>query len=93
MTFVKADYNSLYGSIRSEWKIEKNTFHLEVEIPANTSATVCIPAMRSEYVSVKKSNNVVFAGFENSRAIYNVGSGKHTFFSKRIDEFIKPVYR
>jgi len=93
LTFVKADYNSLYGPIRSEWKIEKNTFQLDIEIPANTSATVLIPAIRSEYVSVKNSNNVVFAGFENSRAIYNVGSGKYTFFSKRIDEFVKPVYR
>jgi len=49
---------------------------LDIEIPANTSATVLIPA----------------AGFENNRVAYKVGSGKHTFISKHIDDFVKPVH-
>ena len=91
LTFVRAEYNSLYGPVKSEWKITKNTFKLDIEIPANTSATVLIPATRSENVSVKNSQNVTSAGFENNRVAYEVGSGKHTFFSKQIDEFVKPV--
>ncbi|MCK5370382.1 MAG: chitobiase/beta-hexosaminidase C-terminal domain-containing protein, partial [Cyclobacteriaceae bacterium] len=92
LTFVKADFNSLYGPIKSEWKIENNTFQLDIEIPANTSATVLIPTTRSELVSATSSQNVVFTGFENNRVIYKVGSGKYTFSSKQIDELIKPMH-
>jgi alpha-L-rhamnosidase len=92
LTYVKADYNSLYGLIKSEWKIENNNFQLDIEIPPNTSATVHIPAMRSEDVFAKKPKNAIYTGFENNRAIYEVGSGKHTFTSKQIDKIIKPVH-
>ena len=32
-----------YGSIVSNWKKERGTFHFEVEIPCNTTADVVIP--------------------------------------------------
>jgi hypothetical protein len=44
ITSVKAEYQSFYGTIRSAWKKENNTLFLEVEIPANTKATIYIPA-------------------------------------------------
>lgn len=40
---VKASFESPYGTIKSEWKAEIDTFELKVEIPANTTATVTIP--------------------------------------------------
>ena len=92
LTFVKANYNSLYGPIKSHWKIEKNRFQLDIEIPANTSARVLVPANRAENVSVKKSQDVTFIGFENNRAVYEIGSGKYTFFSKQINKIIKPMH-
>ncbi|MCD6598026.1 MAG: chitobiase/beta-hexosaminidase C-terminal domain-containing protein, partial [Bacteroidales bacterium] len=92
LTFVKAEYNSLYGPIKSYWKIENNRFQLDIEIPANTSARVLIPANRAENVSVKKSQDVTFIGFENNRAVYEIGSGKYTFFSKQINKIIKPMH-
>jgi alpha-L-rhamnosidase len=44
LTHCKASYQSLYGRIRSEWRVDaKGRFKLTVEIPANTSATVTLP--------------------------------------------------
>jgi hypothetical protein len=40
VTSARASYHSAYGEIVSEWKIENNTFKLEVTIPANTTADV-----------------------------------------------------
>lgn len=41
--FVRAEYETRYGKVRSEWKWEKGTFRLEVEIPMGCTATVHLP--------------------------------------------------
>ena len=38
-----AEHFSMYGKIKSSWKIEDDNFLYEVEIPANTTATVILP--------------------------------------------------
>ena len=40
---IDVKYETLSGTVRSAWKYEGNTIVFEVEIPANTSATVRIP--------------------------------------------------
>jgi hypothetical protein len=52
MTFVKASYQSVYGLIVSEWEKKKDTLILNIEIPANTTATV-------KLLVSKKSNILV----------------------------------
>ena len=44
ITYAKASYHSPYGEIVSEWKLNGNSFELDVEVPANTIATVYLPA-------------------------------------------------
>lgn len=44
LTSAKADYDSVYGKIVSEWEIKGDVFNLHVKIPVNTTATVSIPA-------------------------------------------------
>ena len=51
LTWVKARYDSIRGPIASEWKIDHGRFQLHVEIPANTTATVYVPAKSAEAVS------------------------------------------
>ncbi len=46
ITAAKASYHSPYGLIVSDWKKQDNFFELKVEIPANTVATVYLPARR-----------------------------------------------
>jgi alpha-L-rhamnosidase len=33
----------MYGKIKSAWKFEGDIFNYEIEIPANTTATVVLP--------------------------------------------------
>jgi alpha-L-rhamnosidase len=43
LTWAKGSYNSIKGLITSSWKIENDAFTLDVEIPANTTATIVTP--------------------------------------------------
>ncbi len=43
LTWVKAHFDSPYGRIVSNWKIEGNQLTLDVTIPDNTTATVVVP--------------------------------------------------
>ena len=44
LTSASADLQTYYGMVRSHWKQDGGNFILDVEIPANTTATVSIPA-------------------------------------------------
>jgi alpha-L-rhamnosidase len=43
LTWVKAHFDSPYGRIVSNWKLEGNQLTMDVTIPANTTATVVLP--------------------------------------------------
>lgn len=43
LSYCNTSFESLYGVIRSNWKVENGKFELTVEIPANTTATVILP--------------------------------------------------
>ncbi len=43
VTFARASYESLYGTIRTDWRREAKMFRLKVTIPANASATLTLP--------------------------------------------------
>ncbi len=43
LTWVKAHFDSPYGRIVSNWKIEGNQLIMDVTIPANTTATIVVP--------------------------------------------------
>jgi alpha-L-rhamnosidase len=92
--WVKCSYNSPYGKIVSNWKREGDKLTMEVTIPANTTATVCVPAKDAAGVTesgVKigearapaPSNveGVKFLRMENNAAVYAVGSGTYHFES------------
>ena len=41
--YVKASTESIYGKITVNWKLNGNTFILDVNIPLNTTADVYLP--------------------------------------------------
>jgi alpha-L-rhamnosidase len=43
LEWVQASYRSVRGLIRSAWRVAGGLFSLEVEIPANVTATVLVP--------------------------------------------------
>lgn len=84
LTWVNCSYDSIRGRIASRWKREGNRFTLEVTIPANTTATVWVPAKHPRQVRegnspANRSQGVMSLRGEEGRAIYTVGSGKYLF--------------
>lgn len=51
VTFAKTFYDSIQGRINVEWKKEANSFTLDAAIPANTHATIVLPANSSDTVT------------------------------------------
>lgn len=90
LKFVKASYLSMYGLIKSDWHLTMNQFSWSIEIPANTTATIYIPAEKEIDVTesgrnASKAEGVKFVTFEDGRAVYDIGSGVYHFVS-RLDE-------
>ena len=73
LKYAKGSYKSIHGLISSEWSIADSTFHLKIEIPANTTATVIIPEKYCSQIS-EGINPVTLRD-----GAINVGSGKYEF--------------
>lgn len=52
--FVKASIETPYGKVESHWKLEGKKFILNVEIPANTTATIAFPNNETKKVGSGK---------------------------------------
>jgi hypothetical protein len=86
LTWARAGYDSIRGKITSDWKCAGGKFTLSVTIPANTTATVFIPAASAETVTeggkpAAQSSGVKFLRMENDRAVFEIESGAYTFRS------------
>lgn len=87
ITWAKTNYRSPYGLISSAWQKQNNAFELSVEIPANATATIFLPAnnlssITEENRSVENRSDIKFAGFENGKAKIKAGSGSYKFLVK-----------
>jgi alpha-L-rhamnosidase len=84
LNWVKASYESIHGRIGSEWKIEKNTLELKVEIPANTRATVVIPAASAKQITesgqpLAKAKGISRVRKTKDGVVCEVGAGSYEF--------------
>jgi alpha-L-rhamnosidase len=86
ITWAKGHYDSIHGRIGSDWKRDGDQFDWTIRVPANTTATVYVPA--KDAASVRESGNaidqvegVTFLRMEAGRAVYAVASGQYTFRS------------
>lgn len=84
VTSANVSHESPYGTISTNWESKGDTFDLKVTIPANTTATVYLPA--TETAQILENGNVVEGnkdlkslGFKNGRALIQVGSGTYQF--------------
>jgi hypothetical protein len=81
VTWVKASYQSIRGKIVSDWKRDGEKFALKISIPANTTATVFVPAKPGTR-AVVNSVQATFLRDEADRAVFAVGSGEYEFKSE-----------
>jgi len=87
LTWAKGSYKSIRGEIKSSWRIENQRLHLDITIPANTTAMVYVPAENADDVTESgmpalKVNSVKFMGSEKGKVIFSVRSGHYRFVSK-----------
>lgn len=86
LKWVKGSYQSVSGLITVSWKKLEGQFTLEVSIPANTSATVFVPALsvsgvQEGSVPALQAKGVKFLRMEAGCAVFEVLSGLYTFNS------------
>ena len=83
LTNAGVEFNSVYGKVKSAWKFEVNDFVYEVTVPANTTATVTLPAAKADQLTVNAK--VLTASIKESLKqtdkdiSVNIGSGNYTF--------------
>jgi alpha-L-rhamnosidase len=84
LKYVRAKYNSLYGEISSEWKIEKEELFVNIQIPVNTTATVYLPCHNYEKIeengiNIRDNNSMLPIGIIDKMTVIKLGSGKYRF--------------
>ena len=78
MTAARAEYESIYGKIVSDWKgTGAGPFSLKVTIPANTSARIVLPAITGAHLA--EDGNPIEAQAENGSYVVKIGSGSYSF--------------
>jgi len=83
LTNASAEFKSMYGLIKSDWKMDGINLVYEISIPSNTSATVVLPmaelanaTVNGTYVKADESKNAQQTG---KSVTIELGSGEYSF--------------
>jgi alpha-L-rhamnosidase len=87
-TNASASLQTYYGTLSSGWRTEAGKLIMDVEIPANTTAMVYVPAAAADGVTENGINisavkDITITGTENGYVVLKMGSGKYHFESKQ----------
>ncbi len=88
LTGARAEYRSVQGPITSAWRTDGDRFTLEVAVPPNTTATVCLPVDADAEVSegekpVEEAEGVRVLSRAGREVRLAVGSGTYRFGGRR----------
>lgn len=84
--WVKARYDSVRGRIATAWRRQGDRFLIELEIPANTTAELHLPASSPEQIwegghPLGQVRGLRWRRLEKGYAVLELGSGKYRFES------------
>ncbi|MCY2988048.1 MAG: glycoside hydrolase family 78 protein [Planctomycetota bacterium] len=87
ITETKASYDSIHGRIATAWQQQGAELLLQVSLPANTTATVFVPATAAANVTeggqpADQADGVRFLRREAGAAVYEVVAGNYAFVSQ-----------
>jgi alpha-L-rhamnosidase len=83
LTYANAEFDCMYGKIKSAWKLDGNRLVYDVKVPANTTATVTIPAASVDNLEMNQGKlpesvkSTVKVSGEN--VSLSIGSGSYSF--------------
>jgi alpha-L-rhamnosidase len=86
LDYASGECNTFYGKITCAWKKDASHFNLNLEIPANTSATIFLPAIDSVTITESGEPLAKVAGIKLLRrqgnlTVLEAGSGNYRFES------------
>lgn len=83
LTNADAEFNSLYGKVKSAWKLDGKDFVYEVTVPVNSTATVTLPSatvdglkMNGQALPESIKSGIKVSG---GKVSLNIGSGNYSF--------------
>jgi alpha-L-rhamnosidase len=93
LTYARADYDSIRGTITSRWERQNASFIMNVSIPANTTATVWVPKDGRKNPTIKENGKSIWSagkfqtGVDGIKSgnnkenyvVFNIGSGDYNF--------------
>jgi alpha-L-rhamnosidase len=84
LTYANADLETYYGKVSSHWKKQDRQFQLDIEIPANTTAKIYIPAANKEVIKesgqpIASVKELKLIGIEGGYTLIEAGSGSYHF--------------
>ena len=88
LAWARGHYDSVYGRIESRWQRDADRVTMEVSIPANTRATVYVPAKDAGNVTesgkrADQAEGVTLLRMEDNAAVFEVGSGSYRFVAEK----------
>jgi len=88
LTWARGHYDSICGRIAVEWRLQGDDMHLTVAVPANTTATLRLPAGDLDGVTegdrpAASAPGVRSVHMEPGVAVCHLGSGTYRFVSRR----------
>jgi alpha-L-rhamnosidase len=81
LDWVRAEYDSIRGTIGSHWSLDADRLKLTVTIPANVTAVVHVPAGQTGPLAAPQEDACRLLRREEKAAVFEVGSGTHRFES------------
>lgn len=79
LTNAGVEFNSIYGKVKSAWKLDGSDFVYEVTVPANATATVTLPAAKTDQVSINGQAAKADLKQAGNAVTLNIGSGSYQF--------------
>ena len=85
---LKATFDSSYGPITSNWKVDGTTMSWDVVVPPNTTALLSFPSDVTTQIleggkDVRQSSGVTLVLSNEHNAIYETGAGSYSFTTQR----------
>ncbi|WP_343669690.1 family 78 glycoside hydrolase catalytic domain [Chitinophaga sp.] len=87
---VNASYQSMYGLVRSHWKKTFEAFDWQITTPANTTATIYLPANDQRQIS-GLGNDAKFIKTENNQIVFEIGAGDYNIHISQPDRWKKGI--
>ena len=81
---AKTSYESPYGRIDCEWKKDDKVYTLQVSIPANSKAIVCLPTTDVNMIKefgrpITQQKGITLVETVNGKTKWAIGSGSYLF--------------